>query len=208
MYGHAQHASGRARMSGAMTAALITAVTAYGVSVAATRSFIPPVQEMAELFILTPEKPQEVKPLPVEEKKVVIEKPKELLAPPIEPPPQVVPVMTAPPAPVEPAPAPAPITAPSGDRTPPKLQVASKPPYPAQSLRAQEEGTTHLEVCVTSQGRVQSVNVIGGSGHPRLDQAAAQWMRNARFTPGKVGGVPQAMCGHDVYYQWKLEDAT
>jgi protein TonB len=187
-------------MSGAMTAALITAVTAYGVSVAATRSFVPPVQELTELFILAPEKPEEVKPLPVEEKPVVVDKPKELVAPPIEPPPQVVPVMTAPPTP--------PVTAPIGDTVPPKLVVANKPPYPAQSLRAQEEGTTHLEVCVTAQGRVQSVVIAANSGHPRLDEAAARWMRNARFRPGTVGGVAQAMCGHDVYYQWKLEDAA
>jgi protein TonB len=94
-----------------------------------------------------------------------------------------------------------------GDTTPPRLIVANKPPYPSQSLRAQEEGTTHLEVCVTAQGRVQSVTIAGNSGHPRLDEAAARWMRNARFKPGLVAGVPQAMCGHDVYYQWKLEDA-
>jgi protein TonB len=112
--------------------------------------------------------------------------------------------MTAPPAP----PAPPPLTSPIGDTTPPKLVVANKPPYPAQSLRAQEEGTTHLEVCVTAQGRVQSVSIVSNSGHPRLDEAAARWMRNARFKPGTVGGVPQAMCGHDVYYQWKLEDAA
>jgi protein TonB len=86
--------------------------------------------------------------------------------------------------------------------------MTSKPPYPPQSLRAGEEGTTRLEVCVTAQGRVQSVSVVGNSGFPRLDEAAARWMRNARFKPGSVGGVPQAMCGHDVLYQWRLEDAT
>jgi protein TonB len=202
MYGHAQNASGRARMSGAMTAALITAATAYAVSVAATKKIVPPVQELTQLLLLAPEKPQEVKPLPVKEE-VVVEKPKELVAPPVPPPPQVEPVITAPPAPVEPAP----VSAPVGDAAPPRLVVANKPPYPPQSLRAQEEGTTRLEVCVTERGRVQSVVVAGGSGHPRLDEAAARWMRNARFQPGTVGGVPQAMCGHRVLYEWRLEDA-
>jgi protein TonB len=194
-------------MSGAITTALVSVATVYAVTVAATKSFMPPVRQITELLVLTPDKPQEVKPLPVEEKVTVVEKPPELLAPPIEPPPQVEPVMVAPPAPpVEPPPvvaAPAPV----GPSTPPRLIVASKPPYPAQSLRAQEEGTTHLEVCVTAQGRVQSVTIAKNSGHPRLDEAAARWMRSARFKPALVSGQPQAVCGHDVYYQWKLEDA-
>jgi len=60
---------------------------------------------------------------------------------------------------------------------------------------------------VNPQGRVTSVNVVGTSGSQRLDDAAAKWLRNERFTPGKIGGVPQAMCEHDVYYQWNLNDA-
>src|SRR5690242_18691791 len=106
MYGHVPQASGRARMSGAVTAVALTLATGYGVMVAATRSFVPPVEKITELFIMEPEKLQEVKPLPVEKPKIVVEKPPEFVAPPIVPPPQVQPVIVAPPAPAEPAPAP------------------------------------------------------------------------------------------------------
>jgi len=195
-------------MSGAVTAVALTLATGYGVMVAATRSLVPPVEKITQLFIMEPEKLQKVKPLPVETPKVVVEKPRELVAPPIVPPPQVEPVIVAPPAPVEPAPAPVVAPVASGNnRVAPKLITSTKPDYPLQSVRAEEQGTTHLEVCVTEAGRVQSVTVAQSSGHPRLDAAAASWMRNARFRPGSIGGVPQAMCGHDVYYDWNLKDA-
>jgi outer membrane biosynthesis protein TonB len=50
------------------------------------------------------------------------------------------------------------------------------------------------------------VSIAGSSGSQRLDEAAAKWLRNERFTPGSVGGVAQSMCGHDVYYEWNLKD--
>jgi protein TonB len=194
-------------MSGAVTAAALTLATGYGVIVAANRSFVPPVEKITQLFIMEPEKLQQVKPIPVEApKEVKIEKPPELVAPPIVPPPQVEPVIVAPPAPAEPAPAPVSPLASGNDRSPPKLLTTTKPDYPLQSVRAEEQGTTHLAICVTEAGRVQSVTIAQSSGHPRLDAAAASWMRSARFRPGSVGGVPQAMCGHDVYYDWNLKD--
>ena len=90
---------------------------------------------------------------------------------------------------------------------PPKLRPGQKPDYPALAIRAQEQGTTQLEVCVTDKGRVQSVTVAATSGSPRLDEAAAKWIRNEKFSPGSLGGVAQPMCGHKVAYQWNLKDA-
>ena len=208
MYGHALRPSGRARMSGAFTAVALTLATGYGVMVAATRQFVPPVEKITELFIMEPDTPQKVLPVPEKKVEVKVEtKPPELVAPPVVVPPVEPPVIVAPPAPAEPAPAPvtAPIT--GTDRIAPKLLTTTKPDYPVQSIRAEEEGTTHLEVCVTANGQVQSVSVAQSSGHPRLDEAAARWMRAARFKPGSIGGVPQAMCGHDVFYDWNLQNA-
>lgn len=92
-------------------------------------------------------------------------------------------------------------------RLSPKLRPGDKPPYPAPSVRAQEQGVTGLQVCVDARGRVTSASLASTSGHARLDEAALKWVRDARFTPGSVDGVAQAMCGHSVFYEWKLEDA-
>ena len=54
---------------------------------------------------------------------------------------------------------------------------------------------------------VTSATIISGSGHAVLDNAALKWVRSARFTPGKLDGVPQLVCGHNVIYEWNLEDA-
>ncbi len=93
-------------------------------------------------------------------------------------------------------------------RKAPKLISKEKPPYPAPDIRARNEGDTGVEVCVTANGRVSSAQLATSSGHPRLDAAALKWVRNARFTPGSVGGAAQAVCGHTVVYEWRLEDAT
>ena len=36
--------------------------------------------------------------------------------------------------------------------------------------------------------------------------ALATWVKDARFSPGTVDGSPQAICGHTVVYEWRLED--
>ncbi len=92
-------------------------------------------------------------------------------------------------------------------RLSPKLRPGDKPLYPAASVRAQEQGVTGLQVCIDARGRVTSASLASTSGHVRLDEAALKWVRDARFKPGSVDGAAQAMCGHNVFYEWKLEDA-
>jgi protein TonB len=165
------------------------------------------VQKFEVTFMEEPKHP-EIKPLP--EKKVEVKPtPVELVAPPPIVVPEAPPVMIAPVAPpVESAPAPTPITLASGNgNTPPKLILGTKPDYPAAAVRAGEEGTTHIEVCVASNGRVTSATVSSSSGSPRLDEAAVKWVRGERFKPGMVDGQAQSMCSHDVAYLWSLKDA-
>jgi protein TonB len=176
--------------------------------------FVPSLEKKMEVLILQQEKPQEVIPPPeVKKVKVDVPPPPELTAPPIEFVPPEPPVITAPPAPVEPAPviiaAPTPPAppAPAVPDTKPRLLTREKPDYPAAAIRAQEQGDTKLDICVTAQGRVQSVNVVGSSGSPRLDEAAAKWMRGAKFSPAVAGGQATAMCGYSITYAWNLENA-
>ena len=171
-------------------------------------------QNTTELVLLSPPPP----PPPIEEPKPKVEVVKDTPAPPEPPPlaapeidfvPEELPVVTAPvadpipaPEPIQAAPAPAPVSASN-----PKLIAGDKPDYPSASRRAGEQGTTRLDVCVNSGGRVTSVSVARSSGYPRLDDAAAKWIRGERFTPGKVNGTAQDVCGYSVFYEWTLRDA-
>lgn len=167
-----------------------------------------------ELVILSPPPP----PPPIEEPKPKVDIVKDTPAPPEPPPlvapeidfvPEELPIITAPvadpvpaPEPVQAAPSPAPVS-----QSRPKLIAGDKPEYPSAARRAGEQGTTHLEVCVSTGGRVTSVSVAGSSGSPRLDDAAAKWIRGERFTPGKINGAARDVCGYDVFYEWTLRDA-
>ena len=160
-----------------------------------------------EMVIITPPPVppvEEIKPVEVPEVDVAPAAP-ELVAPDIPFEIEVPPVIVAPV--VEAVPIPEPVPAVGTDRVAPKLRAGDKPAYPAASIRAHEQGTTHLEVCVNNAGRVTSVTVAKSSGSSRLDDAASKWLRNERFAPGTIGGVAQSMCGHDVFYEWNLKDA-
>ena len=149
----------------------------------------------------------------------VVEDVEDTPAPPTPPPlvaaeidfvPEEIPVITAPVIETRPAPEPAPViavSAPVQSRSAPRLIASDKPPYPTASQRAGEQGVTQLDVCVASNGRVTSVSVTRSSGHTRLDEAAAKWIRSERFTPAKINGAARDVCGHTVVYEWNLRDA-
>jgi TonB family protein len=87
----------------------------------------------------------------------------------------------------------------------PRLLAMDKPPYPARELRAQHQGISGLELCISDKGLVTSAAVISSAGYPLLDEAALKWVRDARFSAGTLDGQPQAMCGHRVAYEWRIE---
>ncbi len=89
-------------------------------------------------------------------------------------------------------------------RSSPKMISDNQPSYPAAEIRKGNEGVSTLEVCLNASGRVTSASIAKTSGHAGLDSAALKWVRNARFTPGKLDGVPQSVCGHNVVYEWNL----
>lgn len=213
MYGSVQHSGRRTRVVGLVTAAAITVGAGYVFATGMKLDINPLDESKMEMVILTPPEPpppvEEIKPVEVPEVDVAPAAP-ELVAPDIPFEIEVPPVIVAPVAEPVPIPDPVPATpAPTvgTDRVSPRLQAGQKPAYPSASLRANEQGTTHLEVCVSSAGRVTSVSVAKTSGFQRLDDAAAKWIRGERFAPGKIGGVAQSMCGHDVFYQWSVSDA-
>lgn len=63
------------------------------------------------------------------------------------------------------------------------------PTYPRMSQRLREEGTTIVLVEIDTAGNVTRASISKTSGFDRLDEAALEAARKARFTPAKVGGV-------------------
>ncbi len=82
----------------------------------------------------------------------------------------------------------------AGPETPPSFRAGylrnPEPPYPSASRRLGEQGTVHLRVLVTAEGRPAKVDVHRSSGFARLDDAAAAAVREWRFLPAKRGTTP------------------
>ncbi len=89
----------------------------------------------------------------------------------------------------------APPQAPAGPKTLPASAVRYlNPPvlsYPRVSRELGESGVVRLRVLVDEQGRPREVEVAKSSSYPRLDQAAVQAMRAARFQPHIEDGQPR-----------------
>lgn len=94
---------------------------------------------------------------------------------------------------------------PPGVRTAARIIPGAAPPYPAPDVRKGNEGVSELEVCLDARGRVTSAQLVKTSGSVSLDKAALEWVREAKFTPAKLDGAAQAVCGHSVDYEWKLD---
>jgi len=67
------------------------------------------------------------------------------------------------------------------------------PPYPPTARQRLYQGTVILAVLVNEQGRVEDLAVAISSGHPLLDRAARNGVRDWRFEPGRRNGKAIAM---------------
>ncbi|MFN3861984.1 MAG: energy transducer TonB, partial [Roseateles sp.] len=113
-----------------------------------------------------------------------------------------------PPAPPEPAP-PAPVQVAAPPAPPAPVAVAAPLPEPRQiapsavryqklpelhfpplARRAGEQGTVVLRITVDASGRLKHATVHRSSGFERIDQAALQDIRSARFVPYMEDGKP------------------
>lgn len=78
-----------------------------------------------------------------------------------------------------------------------------KPPYPAESRAAGEQGLTQLHVNLDATGRPTNVSVVSSSGYSRLDGAAREAVRRWRFKPAMRDGLP-IPASVDVPIRWSL----
>jgi len=67
----------------------------------------------------------------------------------------------------------------------------TRAPYPAASIRLEEEGVVELSIRVLPDGRIAEVRVVKSSGYPRLDRAAIEEARRSwRLLPAMQGDEP------------------
>ncbi len=59
------------------------------------------------------------------------------------------------------------------------------PKYPSASIRRGEQGLVIIEARVLADGRTSNVRVLKSSGYDRLDQAALEAVRRAKFRPAR-----------------------
>jgi protein TonB len=95
-------------------------------------------------------------------------------------------VTVEPPPPAPPAPV-VPVRLHSGIRAPVKT-VDVRPDYPEIARRARIEGVVIIEATIGVSGEVQSARVLRSI--PLLDQAATDAVRQWKFTPALLNGVP------------------
>jgi protein TonB len=83
-------------------------------------------------------------------------------------------------------------TAGTDDRRLPRVQENPLPVYPAQAIVDRVEGTVMLRIRVATDGSVDRVEVLAGSGHAALDAEALRAVGRWRFAPATRGGEPVA----------------
>ena len=81
----------------------------------------------------------------------------------------------------------------SGALVGPRGGYQVKPGYPANVRRLGVQGTTMLRVHVLADGHVGDVEVEASAGHPDLDRAAVDAVRQWRFDPARRGTEAVAM---------------
>lgn len=82
------------------------------------------------------------------------------------------------------------------------------PDYPAAAVRSRHSGTTTLETCVTTEGRLVDVQVRKSSGSEVLDRATLEWARTAKYQPARFNDEPFAVCGYMLDWVWQFEGET
>jgi TonB family protein len=88
-----------------------------------------------------------------------------------------------------------------------RLLVGAPPVYPDSSRRVGEAGSVALRTRVMSDGKVDQVEVVTGSGFAALDQAAVKAVSAWTFAPATRDGAPMAsLVTHTITF--KLEPAS
>ena len=69
-----------------------------------------------------------------------------------------------------------------------KLAAQPKPTYPPLARQARIQGTVRLEAVISKEGSIEELKVV--SGHPLLIQSALDAVKQWRYQPTMLNGVP------------------
>lgn len=101
---------------------------------------------------------------------------------------------------------PAPLRVGGNIKAPMKLKDV-KPVYPPAMRADGREGEVQLEAIIDGEGAVKSVRVLGAHVHPDFALAAADAVRQWRFSPTLLNGVPVEVL-MNVKMSFRLENGT
>ena len=90
----------------------------------------------------------------------------------------------------QPEPEPEPEPEPVREQIPARLIKSERPDYPQTARKEGWEGTVVLRITIGTGGDVENVKTQTSSGHPALDESAAQSVKTWQFDPAKDGDVP------------------
>jgi TonB family protein len=77
-----------------------------------------------------------------------------------------------------------------GAVSPPTLLTQVRPPYTDEALQARIQGPVVLELIVRENGVPDAIRVVGSLDPGGLDAEAVQAVRQWRFKPGRIDGIP------------------
>jgi TonB family protein len=90
----------------------------------------------------------------------------------------------------------------------PPLAGGCKPEYPAEALRAGEQGLTRLRFQLTEAGEAENIDIVRSSGSGRLDEASIAHVRRCRFKQPKRPSAATPAPTFTVGYNWRIEDGV
>lgn len=83
------------------------------------------------------------------------------------------------------------------------LSSCSKPAWPRDALRHEQQGKVTLSFLVGADGAVKESRLVESSGFPLLDIAAQEGLAKCRFAPGRLDGKPVEAWAQ-LQYVWTL----
>lgn len=100
---------------------------------------------------------------------------------------------------------PGPVVGKPGVRDQPTALSGITPRYPFHARAEGQEGNVVVRVRVNAEGRIESAEVVQGSGYVALDEAALRAVNKARFAPAERGG--RRVAGEiDLTFEFRLKD--
>lgn len=171
---------------------------ATGLVQRAVNMVAPPIDvSMIEEKKVKDELPPPPPPAQLERPPVQVVAPEINIAVPVDAPPPPITNVTTKPVITLPPPPPPPTTA-----AQPTFFPNSDDYYPSLSRQNDEEGRAEIKICITATGKLESVDLMKGSGFQRLDDAAVSMGKASRWKPATQGGKPVPYCkGYGITFK-------